>query len=44
MHVFTMLGKSVAVEVSVSSDVKREVDKLRNLPGQLRLIVTADPL
>jgi len=37
-----MLGETVAVEVSMSSDVKKEVDKLRKLPVRLRLVVTAD--
>jgi len=33
---------AIAVEVSMSSDVKREIDKLRKLPVNLRLVVTAD--
>lgn len=37
-----MLGETVAVEVSMSSDVKKEVNKLRKLPIKLRLVVTAD--
>jgi len=39
-----MLGKTIAVEVSISSDVKKEVEKLKQLPVQLRLIVTTDPV
>jgi len=37
-----VIGHAIAVEVSMSSDVKKEVDKLRRLPVNLRLVVTAD--
>ena len=37
-----ILGESIAVEVSNSSDVKREADRLRKVPVRLRLIVTTD--
>jgi len=37
-----MLGETIAVEVSMSSDIKKEVDKLRKLSVRLRLVVTGD--
>lgn len=37
-----LLGESIAVEVSDSSELKGEVEKIRRLPVNLRLIVTTD--
>lgn len=38
-----LLGESIAVEISNSSDLKAEVEKIRRLPVKLRLIVTTYP-
>jgi hypothetical protein len=37
-----LFGDSIAVEVSNSTDLKGEVEKIRRLPVHLRLIVTTD--
>jgi len=35
-------GKSIAIEVSISSDIKTEVRKLRKVPSKWKVIVTED--
>jgi hypothetical protein len=37
-----LFGDSIAVEVSNSTDVKGEAEKIRRLPVKLRLIVSTD--